>query len=181
MLKTYQWPHSIAFPNADVALVRIRQAERSARGRLRVRDVLREILLNWAGHPIALEESAQGPIVQGSVRGEHIEVSISYAGGDAWLALRSNGGIGLDAVLVEECTDWKEIAELYLEDEAVQKIREAPHQALAFARRWAALEARCKLAKLPLREKSQPPAAPVHSLEVDNLVICIALSAAAQN
>ena len=176
MLKIYLWPDPVTFPNEDVALVQIPQTERNATGRLRVREVLREILSNWAGHPVELEESVRGPIVQGFVRGKPIEVSLSYAGGDAWVAIRSNGGIGMDAVLVGEHPDWEAVAELYLGNDAVQEIRYAKHRGGAFAERWAALEARCKLAKLPLREKSQPPPSPVFTLRVDDLIICIAIS-----
>ena len=174
VLKTYRWPDSVTFPGEDVALVQIPRTERNATGRHRVREVLREILSNWAGHPVALEESGRGPIVQGFVRGKPIEVSLSYAGGDAWVAIRSNGGVGMDAVLVEENPDWEAVAELYLGHHAVQEIRYAKHRGGAFAERWAALEARYKLAKMPLREKSQPPSAPVLTLRVDDLIICIA-------
>jgi len=146
-----------------------------------VREVLREILCNWAEHPVALEESVRGPIVLGVVRGKPIEVSLSYAGGDAWAAIRSNGSVGMDAVLVEENSDWEAVAELYLGDNAVQEIRDAEHRGCAFAERWAALEARYKLAKLPLREKSQPPPAPIFTLRVGDLIICIAVGSAPEN
>jgi len=178
VLKTYRWPNSVAFPDEDLALVQIPQTERNATGRLRVREVLREILSNWAGHPVALEESVRGPIVQGFIRGETIEVSLSYAGGDAWVAIRSDGSVGMDAVLVGDAPDWEAVAELYLGDNAVQEIRDAEHRGSAFAERWAALEARCKLAKLPLREKTQPPPAPIFTLRVGDLIICIAMSLA---
>ena len=178
MLKLYRWPNSVAFPNEDVALVQIPQTERNATGRLRVREVLRDILFNWAGHPVELEESALGPIAQGFIRGRSIEVSLSYAGGDAWVAIRSNGSVGMDAVLVEENSDWEAVAELYLGDSAVQEIRDAEHRGCAFAERWAVFEARCKLAKLPIREKSQPPPAPIFTLRVGDLIICIAMSLA---
>lgn len=176
MLKVYHWPDSVAFPDEDVALVQIPQTERNATGRLRVREVLQEILSHWEGHPVELEESVRGPIVQGFVRGKPIEVSLSYAGGDAWVAIRSNGGIGVDAVLVTDHPDWEAVAALYLGNDAVQEIRDAEHRGGAFAERWAALEARCKLAKLPLREKSQPPPVPVFTLRIDDVIICIAIS-----
>jgi len=176
VLKTYRWPGSVAFPDEDVALVQISQTERNATGRLRVREVLREILSNWAGQPVELKESALGPIVPGFIRGRSIEVSLSYAGGDAWVAIRSNGSVGMDAVLVGDAPDWEAVAELYLGDNEVQEIRDAAHRGSAFAERWAALEARCKLAKLPLREKSHPPPAPVFTLRIDDVIICIAMS-----
>jgi hypothetical protein len=119
--------------------------------------------------------------VLGVVRGKPIEVSLSYAGGDAWAAIRSNGSVGMDAVLVEENSDWEAVAELYLGDNAVQEIRDAEHRGCAFAERWAALEARYKLAKLPLREKSQPPPAPIFTLRVGDLIICIAVGSAPEN
>lgn|GEM_PF-2683290 len=178
MLKRYRWPDHVPFPNEDVALVQISQTERNATGRLRGREVLREILFNWAGQPVELKESALGPIVQGFIRGKSIEVSLSYAGGDAWAAIRSNGSVGMDAVLVGENSDWEAVAELYLGDNAVQEIRDAEHRGCAFAERWAALEARYKLAKLPLCEKSQPPPAHVFTLRVDDLIICIAVGSA---
>jgi phosphopantetheinyl transferase len=174
VLKTYRRPDTVAFPDEDVALVQIPQTERNANGRLRVREVLREILSNWAGLPVALEESVRGPIVRGFIRGKSIEVSLSYAGGDAWVAFCSNGSVGMDAVLVEENSDWEAVAELYLGDNAVQEIRDSEHRGCAFAERWAALEARYKLAKLPLREKSQPPQARIFTLRVGDLIICIA-------
>ena len=143
-----------------------------------MREVLREILSNWAGHPVALEESVRGPIVQGFIRGKPIEVSLSYAGENAWVAIRSNGSVGMDAVLVGENSDWEAVAELYLGDNAVQEIRDAEHRGCTFAERWAVFEARCKLAKLPIREKSQPPPAPIFTLRVGDLIICIATSLA---
>jgi len=178
VLKRYRWPDTVPFPNEDVALVQIPQTERNATGRLRVREVLREILSNWAGHPVALGESVRGPIVLGVVRGKPIEVSLSYAGENAWVAIRSNGSVGMDAVLVGENSDWEAVAELYLGDDAVQEIRDSEHRGCAFAERWAALEARYKLAKLPLCEKSQPPPAHVFTLRVDDLIICIAVGSA---
>jgi phosphopantetheinyl transferase len=178
VLKTYRWPNSVAFPDEDVALVQIPQTERNATGRLRVREVLLEILCNWAEHPVELKESALGPIVPGFIRGRSIEVSLSYAGGDAWVAIRSNGSVGMDAVLVADAPDWEAVAELYLGDNAVQEIRDSEHRGCAFAERWAALEARYKLAKLPLREKSQPPQARIFTLRVGDLIICIAMSLA---
>ncbi|NBV85917.1 MAG: 4'-phosphopantetheinyl transferase superfamily protein [Verrucomicrobia bacterium] len=176
-LQTFLWPDTVALPIAEprAVLIQISGIERSARGRKRMREVLQEVLSEWAGGPVVLDDTCLGPRVRTPIDGKRVEVSLSYAGGCGWLGICCGRSIGVDAVVIDENFDWQDVAALYLDAEDGREIRAAPNQAVAFAQRWSAHEARCKLAGMPLQEGVSPPKAPVYMTRTARIAVSVAL------
>ena len=125
--------------------------------RPRVRAALHTILEAWSSLPpsaLPLVETPRGPVWSGQLGGYPLGISISYSGADAWIALRRNGSIGLDALEIQPLPDMEPVTRLYLGPAALAAIRHAtdPHRAFALA--WSEMEARLKCAKRELTEWS---------------------------
>jgi phosphopantetheinyl transferase len=120
-------------------------------------------------------ESAKGPEVRERIRDRHVGVSISYAKTEAWLALGWEAQIGVDAVAIEEVPDWEEVASVYLEQAAQERLRKSTQPALDFAREWAGFEARLKLAGQPLVEGLAPPPALLYGATFGAVYVAVAL------
>lgn len=157
-------------------LRRVEGATRSIPGRAKLRAGLEEELHKAAGRPILWRESKKGPEVLEQIRHKDVGVSVSYSRREAWLALGWMGAIGVDAVELEEVPDWREVAAIYLEQAARQRLRNSPQPALAFAREWAGFEARLKLAGLSLQEGVKPPPALVYGAALGPVYVAIALA-----
>ncbi len=144
-------------------------------GRARVRKALLSILQTWAGGPVLIHETPRGPEVADHIQGQKIFLSLSYAGNTAWIALAANAPIGVDAVSLGECEDWEDVASLYFEEKTMHSLKNAPSPTRAFALAWAKLEARCKHAGLPLREKVPPPEVRTFTQWIGNSALAVAL------
>ncbi len=172
----HEWPTPLAFPTADplFVLIHISHTPRSAKGRLKVREVLREVLRSWASGPVLVHETATGPQIAEPIRGEAVFVSISYANDSAWLGISLKRPLGIDAVRIESFPEMEDLARLYLGEEVWQAIVGSQKPTLTFARHWAALEARCKRADIPLSETAKPPTTPLFERVCQDTAVVVA-------
>jgi phosphopantetheinyl transferase len=119
-----------------------------------VRARLRATLQRWHGRPIGLIETTRGPQPEPTSAARDLQVSLTYAGEDAWIAFH-HGPIGLDACLAREFAERAEVTRVYLaagnaDDEDVA----------GFARRWARHEAALKYHGRGLAEGGAVPRPP---------------------
>jgi hypothetical protein len=144
--------------------------------RAAVRTALKEELHWEGGRPIRWRESEKGPEVLEPLERGPVSVSISYAPREAWLALGWEGHIGVDAVATEAVADWEEVASLYLEPTAQERLRKSVRPELDFAREWAGFEARLKLGGLSLHEGVSPPPALLFEASFATVSVAVALN-----
>lgn len=133
------------------------------------------LLHDLAGHPVGWTETPTGPELCQSINSLSCHFSLSYALGVSWIALGKGVRIGVDAVALSPVPERDSVATLYLGPRAVAQIRGSAAPDHTFARLWAAHEARCKLAKTPLRENFEPPHAPVIEWEDSVMTVAVAL------
>ena len=165
-----------AYP--PVTLLRITPIQRGPVGSFKVRNTLLRMLNRMAEHPVSLEETPMGPRLITPVRETIPHLSLSYAARDAWVALRMDGPVGVDAVSLADLPPWEErqaLAELYFEARTTAHLKQNDWDALCFAREWAAYEARCKLASIALAEEAPPPPALIREIQWEDTVVVIAL------
>ena len=180
-IQIFHWPDTVPIPTKEprTILLQVSGVERTSEGRRKMREVLHTVLSGWIGGFVEWLDTDKGPSVRTLIEGKQVDVSLSYAGGYGWLGICCGGRIGVDAVVIDESFDSGDIAALYLEAADAREIREATDKAAAFAQRWSALEARCKLARVPLQEKAPPPNAPVYTTKTTakkaRIVISVAL------
>jgi phosphopantetheinyl transferase len=129
-----------------------------------------------AGRPVRWSESETGPRVLESLGRGRIGVSLSYGRSEAWLALGWEGPIGLDAVTIEPVPDWEEVASVYLEPVARERLRKSTRPDLDFSKEWAGFEARLKLGGLSLSEGITPPPALLLEATFDKVAVAVALN-----
>jgi hypothetical protein len=167
---------SAPFPKTTPGFVVVRfpQCPRSPEGRARARETIRQIIAEWADTPVSLCETDNGPEVHQLVCGHRIFLSLSYAAEDAWVAIALDQRVGLDAVAIGDCEGWEDIAPVYLGEKTTGFIEKSNAPRRAFAHQWAALEARCKYAKMPLHEKAVPPQVTIYSHSTGETVLAVA-------
>jgi hypothetical protein len=161
---------------ASFTLRRIGFATGTASKRASVRAALDEELQMAAGRPVWWRESERGPEVPESLGLGRVGVSLSYAQSEAWLAVGWEGQIGLDAVSIGSIPDWEEVASVYLEPPARERLYESARPDLDFCREWAGFEARLKLGGFPLREGVTPPPALLIEATFHNVAVAVALN-----
>ena len=161
--------------HASFTLLRIGCAAGMRFKRASARAALDAELQMAAGRPVRWRESPKGPEVLESVGNGRVGVSLSYAQSEAWLALGWDGPIGLDAVAIEPVLEWEEVALVYLEPMAQERLRLSRRADLDFAREWAGYEARLKLGGLALGEGVTPPPALVVEATIDKVAVAVAL------
>ena len=169
-------PVPVPFPaqSPRFALVSLPHTARTPSGRAKVRDAFQTILSEWAGHPVALEETNRGPELRSPIRGKSVFLSVSYSKTTAWLALALDSPVGLDAVSLIECEDWSDVATLYFGPSKAKAIACSQNPRRSFALHWATLEARCKQAGLPLSEETPPPATQTYTKIFEHTVLAVA-------
>ncbi len=124
------------------------------------RALLRLLLAGYLGldpERLALSlEPGRAPRLEQHWRGQPLFLSLSHARDAALLALCPGVPIGVDLVEVEAMPDCAAVAGLYLGPRAAARLAlpAGPERDAAFAREWAALEARGKCLGLPLTEWS---------------------------
>jgi len=158
------WPALPALPPPGQAvLVHVPLGLPRPAARPVLRAVLRTILVHWSGLPaetLPLCETAAGPAWSGELHGAPLNLSLTYAGGDGWIALRRGGLVGVDALLPEPFAELPAVARLYLGPETAARLEHSPAPANQFVHAWTAHEARLKCLRLPLTEWSSIPPLP---------------------
>ncbi len=146
-----------ALIRAPFRVYRIQSGSRGVEASAAVRSFLTGALHSIAGRPVTWEETAKGPRVTAPVENREISISISYARGEAWLALGLGTSIGIDAAEIVQVPDWEPVATNYLGAGALKRLRNSAQLDLDFAREWTRFEARLKLhghAMIEARESS---------------------------
>ena len=132
------------------------------------RAQLRQLLAGYLGidpDQLALSlEPGRAPRLEQRWRGQSLFLSLSYARDAALLALCPGLPIGVDLTEIQPMPDCTAVAGLYLGPRAATRLAMpvGPERDAAFAREWAALEARGKCLGLGLAEWS---AARAHQLD----------------
>jgi len=183
-VEIFEWPAEPPMPAPGaVVLVRVRTGQARAVARHWVRAVLRRVLARWSGLPEAqlpLTETGAGPLWTERLEGEPWGISLAYAGGDGWIAVRRGGAVGLDALVAVDFPEWLAVARLYLGAATAGAIESGPDPERAFAEAWTRHEARLKLHRLPLTEWPVTwPSAPVeicHPAGPSGVVLALAVA-----
>jgi 4'-phosphopantetheinyl transferase len=153
-----RWPEQPALPRRGRAvLVRVATAQARPAARRALREVLRQVLAAWSGLPagqLPLEETPRGPIWRGQLRGETLDISLSYATDEGWIGLIRGGSIGVDVTSVAPLAEAEDVARYYLGPSAAADIRAAVNPARALASAWTERESRLKCLKQGLVEWS---------------------------
>jgi 4'-phosphopantetheinyl transferase len=164
ILKTignFSWPEIPALPPpGQPVLVRVPTPSPRAEARRELRLALRQVLADWSGcsaEQIPLHETPRGPLWMGLLAGSSLDISLSYADGEAWMGLIRGGSIGIDVMRVQPVPELETLAPLYLGPAAWHTIQNSRHPDVSFALAWTELEARLKLLKQSLREFSSVP------------------------
>ena len=148
-MQIHRWPECPDMPpSGEPVLVRVFVPPRRAEARREVRAVLRAILSSWLGREVQLEETSHGPVCNS----EAIDISLSYADGEAWIGLIRDGRIGIDVMAVTAFAEMKDVACDYLGPAATARVRLADDPARVFAMEWTAREASLKCLKRGLSE-----------------------------
>jgi len=152
------WPQSPERPprgRSVVVRVAVSRSRPAARSELRV--VLRKVLAAWSGlqtDRLPLSETPRGPVWEGPLCGQKLDISLSYGPGEAWIGLRQGGAIGVDVMGIEPVSGADEVARDYLGPRVAEAIRQAARPAQVFALAWTDREARLKCLKRGLNEWS---------------------------
>jgi 4'-phosphopantetheinyl transferase len=152
----FQWPNAPTLQQSgQVVLVRRPVSASRQMARAEVRTTLRQILATWSGltpEQLPLHENSRGPIWHGQLAGDSLDISLSYADDEGWIALRRGGLIGVDVASVKSFAEMDEVARHYLGPAALATIRQSREPAGAFALAWTELESRLKCLKGDLTE-----------------------------
>ena len=159
----YQWPHMPPLPPpGQVVLIRVATTPARPVARQELRTVLRQVLAAWSGflpEQLPLRETQRGPMWPEQLGGHSLDISLSYADGEAWIGLLRGGSIGIDAMTVAPIAEAEEVARYYLGPMVLANIQQSSHPARAFAAAWTSLEARLKCLKHELTEWSESQSA----------------------
>jgi 4'-phosphopantetheinyl transferase len=160
-------------PPGQPVLIRVVTAEARQMARQELRTVLREMLAAWSqifSEQLPLRETASGPVWSEQLGGHNLDISLSYAEGEAWIGLLRGGFIGVDVMRIQLIPEAEAVARHYLDSEALRNIQQSTDPALAFAKAWTVLEARLKCLKQPLRESAIIPVAAAAKCDIQSLV-----------
>ena len=166
-----------AFHNVDTALavVYMPDTPRNETGRLMTRHKLSLLLPLLSKESIKLIEKETGPAIVGPDLKQSAFVSITYAGGNAWVAISDECPIGIDAVFLGDCGGWETVAETYFDQAMVNEIVRSAQPVKSFALAWASLEARLKCLGRGLSEDSKSlPALEVYSVLRNETALAVA-------
>lgn len=151
-----QWPRRPALPpRGQAVLVRVAVPATRPAARHALRAVLRQVLAAWSGLPpeqLPLAETPRGPVWQGQLGGEPLDISLSYSASEGWIGLIRGGWIGVDVMSAEPFAELDSVSRRFLDPAAAAAIRGAADPALAFATAWTEREARLKCLKRALVE-----------------------------
>jgi phosphopantetheinyl transferase len=180
----WHWPELPELPSPGrFVLIRVRTGAARTEARSQVRAVLRQVLTTWSHLPpdeLPLSETPRGPVWQGRLPGEDLNLSLSYETGEAWIALRRGGLIGVDIMRLQPVPEAEVIAQTYFGAAGWAALRESPNPIRDFALAWTQLEARCKCLKRGLAEWSESLAFETRAGTTESLILedSLALSVA---
>ena len=100
-----------------------------------------------------------------------MDLSLSYAEGEAWIALRRGGRIGLDIIHLEAAPEAEAIAHTYFGPVGQATLRRSSDPVRDFALAWTQLEARCKCLKRGLAEWSESLALETTACATQSLIV----------
>jgi phosphopantetheinyl transferase len=152
----WHWPE---FPDlsrsGQPVLICVRTGSPRALARSEVRTVLRRVLAAWSQLPpdeLPLRETPRGPVWEGLLQGDPLDLSLSYEEGEAWIGFRRGGFIGVDVMRLTAVPEAEPIARNYFDPAGWVALRDSPDPIRGFALAWTQLEARCKCLKRGLTE-----------------------------
>jgi 4'-phosphopantetheinyl transferase len=123
-----------------------------------LRKALRLILVNWSGLPddqLPLHETAHGPVWNGRLAGETLDISLSHSDGESWIGLVLGGKVGVDVVRANFFPEMNLVADDFLGPEVTAQMKHSANPARTFALAWAELEAQIKCLKQALIERGK--------------------------
>jgi 4'-phosphopantetheinyl transferase len=151
-----RWPERPALPPPGRAvLVQIATPQPREAARHKLREVLVQVLSAWSSLPseeLLLKETPCGPVWQGEICGESLDISLSYGTEEGWVGLIRGGRIGVDVTVVTKFAEMDSVAQYYLGDLIAADIRRAANPTHAFAAAWTERESRIKCLKRNLVE-----------------------------
>jgi len=152
------WPQTPPLPPVNEPVL-IRAATSPARpvARQELRKVLRQVLVGWSGIPathLPLAESSRGPCWDGLLDGHGLDISLSYAEDEGWIAVVRGACIGVDAMKLKSVPDAETVARNYFHPGFAAKLQGAVEPTRIFAEAWTELEARIKCRRHGLTEWS---------------------------
>lgn len=169
------WPQApLLPPPGQAVLVRVATAPSRTTARMELRAALREVLARWSGlapERLPLAESPRGPVWQGQLAGQTLDISLSYCEQEAWIGLLRGGWIGVDVMRAEPLAEALDVARDYLGPVALESIQKSPDPTTAFAAAWTELEAQLKCLKLKLVERRDGQALAVTPCALENIFL----------
>lgn len=118
-----------------------------------------------------MQETQRGPVWSGSIGGQALDLSLSYAGETGWIGLLRGGQIGVDAMRIEPFDGLDAVARDFLGPALAASIRRSSDPAQAFALAWTDLEARLKCSNADLVEHHARDAAAVDGCQTRSLIV----------
>ena len=171
----WHWPKVPALPPPGrFVLICVRTSGRRAEARKEVRAVLRRILAHWSclsPDEIPLRETPCGPVWQSELQEHHLDLSLSYEEGEAWIALSRGGQVGVDVMRLEPVPEAEAIAQTYFSPADRSALPQSTDPVRDFALAWTQLEARCKCLKQGLTEWSESFALDTKACTTESLII----------
>jgi 4'-phosphopantetheinyl transferase len=169
------WPECPEIPPPGrFVLICVRTGLPRAEARSQVRTVLRQILAAWSQlspEQLPLKETPRGPVWQNRLLGDTLDVSLSYAASEAWIALSRGGLIGVDVMRLEPVPEAAAIAQNYFGPADRSALRQSTDPVRDFALAWTQLEARCKCLQQGLTEWSEASATQAQGCSTDSVIV----------
>ena len=155
-------------------MICVRTGLARAEVRSHARTVLREALAAWSHLPpdkLPLKETPRGPVWESELQGDTLNLSLSYEDGEAWIALRRGGFIGVDVMHLKLVEEAEAVAQTYFSPIIRAALRQSTDPIRDFALAWTQLEARCKCFKEELVEWPESAALQARECIVRSLIV----------
>ncbi len=171
----YHWPQRPDRAAAcEPTLIRVDVPAHRPAARIRLREVLREVLESWSdgGQKCPpLLETQRGPQWTDLLGDELLDLSLTYSGEVAWIGLLQGGWIGVDAMFIHPFAELDAVAGDFLGPATQAEIRSSRDPAQAFALAWTDMEARLKCTKTDLVEYHRRDAAAIANCKSRTLIL----------
>jgi phosphopantetheinyl transferase len=180
----WHWPDCPELPpRGGFVLICLRTGLSRIQARGPVRAALRQVLAAWSRlSPVEfpLKETPRGPACEGLLHGELLDMSLAYEEGEAWIALRRGGLIGVDVMRLKPVPEAEAVARDFFTPAGQAALREATDPVREFGLAWTRLEACCKCLKCGLPGWSEVTASLAHQCATQSLILqqTLALSVA---
>ncbi len=171
----YHWPRrpDRAAP-CEPTLIRVDVPAHRPAARIRLREVLREVLESWSDGFQQWQpwlETRCGPQWPGLLGKQALDLSLSYSGEVGWIGLLRGGWIGVDAMFIHPFPELDAVAGDFLGPDLQAEIRRSSDPAQAFALAWTDMEARLKGTKADLVEYHRRDAAGLTSCQSRTFIL----------